>query len=303
MSDVTGFFQRAQTFSTFEESRRMEDIEIEVSDTGGGHAVMESFESRFWEKNQVGTGVKAALDPGAEAKADDGDHGAGGAGADHLAGSAGAAAGTLAGSGTVPPGGTTLAAGSSLAAEQDLLLERRFARQPTLAEVKRDAKRQAAVDSALMRGGADGDEARMMAKRVKISNMTEADSVLRETKLITYFCKFCGEWVLITDAGKLARMPVRSFDSATILEETRFLCRLNANGAKRKTIVLKKNAQGVVDNSCAEQQYRFQCKGCGSLVGYRQEPLGETAMATYLYQDTLVEKQTMALKFVNKINI
>ena len=58
MSDVTGFFQRAQTFSTFEESRRIEDIDVENADTGAGQGVMESYETRFWEKNQVGSGVK-----------------------------------------------------------------------------------------------------------------------------------------------------------------------------------------------------------------------------------------------------
>lgn len=167
---------------------------------------------------------------------------------------------------------------------------------------------------------------------------------IREKKLITHYCFFCGDWVLITDAGRLSRLPTRRTDVCTVIEEAYNTLKFNVNGSRRKTIIKRRNGDGkpttTIDNHTStavlkkphnmnhhsraiaatdlsvsetlttlhqlgratdtclyEQQYRLQCKGCGSIVGYRGDPLGETSFATYIYPDTLIESQSSAMKY------
>lgn len=155
---------------------------------------------------------------------------------------------------------------------------------PSLALIRKQAKREENERRA------EDDSNNQMSKRVKIANFASEDSMLRATKLYTYFCKFCGDWCLITDAGKLNRLTQRRSDGSIVIQETVFTARLNVNGAKRKTIIRRENGK-------CEEQYRFQCKGCGNLVGYRCNPLGELSPACYIFQDTLCEEQSAAMKF------
>mmetsp|Transcript_4456 Transcript_4456/g.10904 ORF Transcript_4456/g.10904 Transcript_4456/m.10904 type:complete len:301 (-) Transcript_4456:249-1151(-) len=298
MTEQWGHFDRRELFDSFIYDPRQRDVEnVDGGFIAGSIAPqVDSFEGRLWEKNQQGQGVKVDMDSAAQALADNGD--------------------------MVP---------DQVAQSHEYLGVATLQRQqPTLAAIKRDAKRQAQEGRS-----AENDDMKYMAKRVRIANMTDQDSVLKETRLWTYFCRFCGEWVLITDAGKISRLPRRGADQTMVLEEAKFISKLNVNGAKRKTIVSRSVAVGGAgggssggsaaannfpfagpgggekpdqgnknreQHTMCEQQYRFQCKTCGSLVGYRSEPLGETAPATYIFDDTLVDKQTSAMKFVNNIS-
>ncbi|CAD7923371.1 unnamed protein product [Amoebophrya sp. A120] len=288
-------FERREIFNTFaNDTNRIPQEAIDGDGWDRVAAELDSFETKFWEKNQAGTGTRLTMDPAAEFLAENAVD-------------------------EVPDevhhdneGPTTTKTKKNKSGQPGMtpaLNPAQIARsmQPTLAAIRKDAKRQA-QESRLLE--ADAERAHL-AKRVKINNMTDQDSVLRETKLNTYFCRFCGEWVLITDAGRLTRLPRRRTDGAMVIQETKFISRLNVTGAKRKTIIKRDGStmQTMKDGAkketsleaLCEAQYRFQCKCCGSLVGYRSEPLGETAPATYIYQDTLVDKQTSALKFVNNV--
>jgi hypothetical protein len=89
-----------------------------------------------------------------------------------------------------------------------------------------------------------------------------------DAKIVVYYCKYCGDHVLITDAV-LGQLPKRKTDGARVLDTEKFTVRLKAEAEVKAKLIKRANGK-------LEKQYRYTC---GEVpVCYKSEQEGK-----YLY--------------------
>mmetsp|Transcript_12257 Transcript_12257/g.29618 ORF Transcript_12257/g.29618 Transcript_12257/m.29618 type:complete len:330 (+) Transcript_12257:228-1217(+) len=107
-----------------------------------------------------------------------------------------------------------------------------------------------------------------MPKRSTQTYSSEDAPANDEAKIIVYYCKYCGEHVLITDAV-LGQLPKRKTDNARVLDTEKYTVRLKAEPEVKAKLIKRANGK-------MEKQYRYIC---GELpVCYKSEQEGK-----YLY--------------------
>lgn len=125
-------------------------------------------------------------------------------------------------------------------------------------------------------------------KRFKIVNFTSEDShVVGEKRLYSAYCSICGEHAVAGDVD-LFGLPKRKTDSALALDEAMYFHKNYANFGER---MLLRRQNGV------ERQYRFYCRHCRALLGYRSSPPKETSKYSYFFKIALVQEQSHAEAF------
>lgn len=97
-------------------------------------------------------------------------------------------------------------------------------------------------------------------------------------ELRVYYCKHCGDHVLITDA-QLQSLPRRKTDNAHVLERKTYITRLNVKEGPKQLI---RRGEGKV-----ERQFRMLCAGCDLVVCYRSVENQDAAPFFYLPEGSL----------------
>ncbi|KAI8817911.1 uncharacterized protein EV422DRAFT_197483 [Fimicolochytrium jonesii] len=101
-----------------------------------------------------------------------------------------------------------------------------------------------------------------MPKIVSSSTVSASNDLAQdaEKNLHVYYCKFCGEYVLIIDK-RIHKLPRRPTDNASVITKQRTF-KLNL---KRGTTRIIKRSTGY------EKQCRWECPRCDLPVAYDQE--------------------------------
>lgn len=107
-----------------------------------------------------------------------------------------------------------------------------------------------------------------MPKRQTQTYSSEDAPESDDAKIVVYYCKYCGEHVLITDAV-LGQLPKRKTDNARVLDTEKYTVRLKAEPEVKAKLIKREGGK-------LEKQYRYLC---GKLpVCYKSEQEGR-----YLY--------------------
>ena len=99
------------------------------------------------------------------------------------------------------------------------------------------------------------------ARRTRIHNYTNADSVVKEERFYPYYCSLCGTNAVVINAA-LHELPRRTTDGAAVVLRHRHFHKKYLQ--EQRLYVVKREG-----GAWYEKQFRWQCKQCKSALGYQ----------------------------------
>ena len=75
-----------------------------------------------------------------------------------------------------------------------------------------------------------------MPKRSTVTYSSEDAPDYNEAKIVVYYCRYCGDHALISDAV-LNKLPKRKTDNARVLDTEKYTVRLKAVEAEKATML------------------------------------------------------------------